>query len=84
MLMLYWRFVRKSPWNEDLQCYESEQDAVEIDLYNPFTDEVVCQLWQPTLPLAEQSINDYYPGVKYSRVQGFAPGATSSWSGRTN
>ncbi len=81
MHILYWRYVIKKPWNEEWRRYESERTVVEVELYNPLTQEIAFKSWHHSLPLAEQSIRGYYPGVRYRRVNGLSPNQKQSWSG---
>lgn len=81
MHILYWRFVRKSPWNEEWNCYEAERTVVEVDLYNPLTNELAFECWHHNLPLAEQALKEFHPSVQYRRVCGYPPGRNQSWSG---
>jgi hypothetical protein len=81
MHILYWRYVSKSPWNEERECYEAEQTVAEVELWNPLTQEVAFSCWHYSLPLAEQAARRYYPGIEYRRINGISPNRTQSWSG---
>jgi hypothetical protein len=77
---LYWRFVRKCPWNEERQVYEPERTVVEVDLYDSKTKLKPVQIWHDTLPEAERCVKQLCP-VEYNRIQGMPPGTDRSWSG---
>ncbi len=81
MHILYWRYVRKRPWNEEWNCYEAERTVVEVELFNPLTLHVAFSCWHHNLPLAEKAAREYCPAIQYRRIQGFPPERNQSWSG---